>query len=527
MAGDKMTIITVDDTSDMPENVKQAHGKIGEIFEKHLQQKRDARDALHADFDKRIETLAERNKYAYTKIGNKVYEALKEKAAAQSQNDVVKEMQRKLKDFSDDKVKKALDALKGKDPDAAAQQEQYLNDKLDEVTGPVVDNVTDISSLTDKDSRSGVQKSVKFTGQHAVSDPIVHDYEAGYLASGLSKDNIIKDCQTYCEEQGLKLEQVEKESGVTELQITDLKDPDNRHHVGTLYENEKRFEKIQAEQLKNGVVPELYAHRRSGKQYVKDRNDVLVRRYVYRALNDHDLDKSKTGKEAVQIKLDGRDIPDGHPNKQGTVQKWSDQAAALNEMEKNPAIPQDAKDKKLIEEIQNHQSKKEAQKGSPLISHTSTERPIFGSSATKFAGPNGVAKIDLAYIPKESLIDTHTDPARKWLYDMDEPPKPLPFDPKNPKLHVNNMARDAFRTRELVTSVPIPNEAIVEYPVQPKAQPGKSTPAQPTVQPQSPPQQSALGQPKATASQGLQPKPPAQPLSHQKNQQPDPSLSRT
>jgi uncharacterized protein DUF4157 len=281
-------------------------------------------------------------------------------------------------------------------------------------------------------------------GRHLIADPIVQGYEQGYKDSAMTQVKLMNAVSSFIDNSGFILTKVTSKD-IVEISVTPKAFPESDDvHIATLYLNEKRFVKVREESIKNEVEKrEIFQHRGSKKEYVQDHFNRYVKRYVKRALNNYDNPGSRGD---IAINSDPR-------SKKKVDTPWKDIAAALP----------DKPEKDIVKEISSHQREKEKQGGSPFISLTTTDRPIFGSSAKNFEGEHGVATIDLAKIPKKRVFDTHTAESIKKIHDVDDPVPDMPYVQGDDRVARNSAARDSMRTREIVVSGDIPDEALVGF----------------------------------------------------------------
>jgi hypothetical protein len=298
-----------------------------------------------------------------------------------------------------------------------------------------------------------IDSMAKAVAYHELSDKLVQDYEAGYMTSAFRKEELFRLWRTFAKKSGYLLITDISEDEEIKLLVSERRSADGAAlHIGTVYENDKRFVKVGehtlADAMQKPEVREIFAHRESGAEYVQDAHNAFVKRYVSRALNKYDVTVDARGKADIHIGADPR-------TKAGTGSKWEEIAQEL--------ATGNNKDQNMLE-VFNHQRQKEAQGGSPFISFTTTEHDIFGSTGMNFEGEHGKARIDLAKIAKNRIIDTHTPEAFAAITGVKRPDPYMPFS-EDPQVGPNSAARDSMRTRELVVlgNMGIPPEAVEAY----------------------------------------------------------------
>ncbi len=284
-----------------------------------------------------------------------------------------------------------------------------------------------------------VEMITKEHARHHLSDPAVATYEKGYLASGMDLAKLQEAWGEAARARGLQL-RYDRRAGHTAIVAVVLGASSAPEQVvGRLYRDDQRFVPSDV------VAPRpVFVHLGTGEQYVQDARDLFVRRFVWRSLNAYDNPETDFG--TITIDVDAR-------RKKVTDERWADIAQAL------PSRQAELVD----EEIWKHQRQKELQGGSPFVSATTTKHPIFGSTAKFFEDPTGMAKIDLALIPQERVVDTHQPVAYKRITKHDTPDPEMPFQEGVPAWERNSAVRDAMRTRELVIIGSVPSAAVVGF----------------------------------------------------------------
>jgi len=446
--GDKMAMAYHD--SETPEIQKIREG-VERIFNVYKTNKKEARNALDEDVANKTEGLEERQNYLIDAIKMKFYESLAKLsdsgiaglAGSLTRQTITKEIDKRdviLVDMEiDDHVKLGL----------LDQAVKIVKDIEGHIKAEMAERVLNSKSANKKSWDSQLYGYAAPFGRHALADPIVQEYEKGYIDSGLNRKKIIADWVEFANSKGYSL-MVETESDIGIVNVYNSDDEAmTEHHVATVYFNDQRFEKIKNGSVTinsgpdAGEVREVFKHRGSGKEYVQDSSDMFVKRYVNRALNTYDNPDDKS--QGVSIGADPR-----HKFGDDTEDTWADIATQVPTMDESDQY----------QEIRNHQRQKEVQKGSPYVSFTTTDRPIFGSSAKFFEGERGAASVDLAKISKSKIFDTHTPEAMERIHGLKEPDPDMDFVEGNEDVERNSAARDAMRTRELVVAGGIPDEAI-------------------------------------------------------------------
>jgi hypothetical protein len=281
-------------------------------------------------------------------------------------------------------------------------------------------------------------------GRHDISDPIVQNYEKGMIETAMNWKKLVADWVRFCKSQDYGVDVI-TESNVGEVFVYPMENIEQEAKVATVYFDEERMVKSSTITINQGEndeeIRQIYKHRETGEEFVQDSFGAYVKRYAKRALNQYDNPLDGSG---VEIKADPR-------KKNGDGEQWSEIAKTIPEMD----------DEKVYEEIRNHQRKKEVQNGSPFISFTSSESPIFGSSAAPFLGDHGEATIDLAKISKSKIFDTQTKEALKKIHNIETPDPDMEFKEGDDLVERNAAARDAMRTAELLIAGDVPLDAMV------------------------------------------------------------------
>ncbi len=337
-------------------------------------------------------------------------------------------------------------------PDEVPAPNQALIERLDNTGQSIVAQVfadvksraqelTRLAALVAKAESVDTDKVKMYSQEHArhhLADPIVQSYEEGYMNSGLNMAAVYRDWSRLAKENGYYLWSLD-DGKKTELRLH-RKKGGQEFKVGTLYEGDERFVESSIVTLGTGEKREVFKHREKNREYVQDIENQFVKRYVKRALNEYD--NPSTG--GVDIKSDSR-------KKKDTNKTWKEIA------EEVPNLPRKERDR----EVWKHQREKELQGGSPFVSTTTTDHPIFGSTAKSFESEHGVAEIDLAKISKDRILDTHTPRAYKRITGVDKPDPKMPFKENDLGVEKNSAARDAMRTREVVVIGDVPLDAIM------------------------------------------------------------------
>jgi len=436
--GDKMAM-GYEDVSQLSVEVQQLSAGVATIYRQHKTTKKAQRNALDRDFTQKTDQLELRQEYLINAIQYAVYNMLTESNAAPGV------------DFSKDIDSKDTEMVNSELADIKkysllAQGRTIAAKILPLTTAEMAGRQAIGKSTKRKDWNSSIYVLSTSYGRHAIADPIVQGYEKGYMASAMNRKQLIKDWVTFAKASGYELE-VATDNDIGKVTVMKEDDEAEREfHIATIYFNDKRFERTPARDivLGNGgpqqETREVFRHRESGKEYVQDAQGLFVKRFVKRALNKYDNPDDGRG---VSIGADPR-------TKKGTQNTWANIATQV------PGMSAPEKDR----EIQNHQRAKEAQGGSPFVSFTTTDHPIFGSSAKLFESDKGVATVDLARISKAKIFDTHTLPATGRIHNIQKPVPEMPYRDGDDLFERNSAARDAMRTRELVVAGGIPDEAI-------------------------------------------------------------------
>lgn len=290
--------------------------------------------------------------------------------------------------------------------------------------------------------RVDVNKVEMITREHArhhLSDPAVVAYEKGYLASGMDLKRVKELWARAAIVHGFELRYVDRGDHTEILAAPTGAGSTKPTVVGQLYLDDQRFAPSPL-----AAPRQVFVHRETGEQYVQDARDLFVRRFVLRSLNTFDNTSAAFG--TITIDVDAR-------SKKLTDERWAEIAQAL------PARQATEVD----DEVWKHQRQKELQGGSPFVSATTTRHPIFGSTAKYFEDPTGMAKIDLAVIPKERVVDTHQPRAYTRITTLGAPDIDMPFQEGVLAWERNSAVRDAIRTREVVIIGSVPSGAVVEF----------------------------------------------------------------
>ncbi|WP_293112761.1 DUF4157 domain-containing protein [Moorena sp. SIO4G3] len=421
--GDKMAV-TYEDVSKMGEEIKKLRTEIENIYQKHKLQKKETRNKLDEDFLEETNIKAKQDYIIYA----------------------IKYLYYTKYDEDQKKAKKNKKDLEKLDKKYGFKENMFpiAEKNLDQVITAIQ---KDTRAKDPKEYPTVVNNYATQYGRHLVSDPIVQGYELKYKDSAMKRKNLITEWNQIALKHQYNL-YVVTSNNIGKIIVNPENDIDQEAHIATIYFNDQRFEKAL---MKDVVIKnhsggqetrEVYSHRESGREYVKDAFDVPVKRYVKRALNKYD---NPSEEEGIAIKADPR-------TKKDTKKLWK---------EIGEDIPSMSKEDKY-QEIRNHQRAKEAQGGSPFISFTTTDHPIFGSSAKLFEDKKtGVATVDLAKISKSRIFDTHTSKAMESIHSIPDPDPKMKFIENSDEVERNSAARDAMRTREVVVAGSIPEDAII------------------------------------------------------------------
>lgn len=262
---------------------------------------------------------------------------------------------------------------------------------------------------------------------HGKYDPIIESFEKGYHAQRASIEAIIKDIKASIPKDiGYY---ICKDASRVDFVVTGKHN--NEVLVATIHMGDARFKKKTPEKQDPAIV-DVYHHVQSGREYVKDVNNVFVRRYLVRNLSEDD--KVSVSKS------------------EGLKSRWlADKKVSLdpNKEDVNAAILKHLR---------------AAQGGSDFISLTSTRRMIFGSAGADFYVPKkGRIVVDAAQLETEQIYDVHTLPAIAKIIANKDLEFGVKFEEGNDEKNRNAAARDTVRTREVLVLRHVPKGAIVAH----------------------------------------------------------------
>lgn len=451
--GDKMAV-EYENVSQMDPKVREIRQGIENIYREHKAVKRRRRTELDEQFKQRTENLEERQTYMVKAIEMAFYKYHGRHIAHNLPEGMT----------IDEELEKRHEELVNIDLTDREKMGLLVNAKIiaeainPHIKADLQQRNTDLAGkgkpFNRKEWNGQLRLTVKPYARHAIADPIVQGYEQDYMDSGMNRKLLTREWAAYTEKRGYFL-WVTTDHDIGEVFVSKIDEQPGQEqdfHIATVYFNEKRFSKVEgaAVTLHEGTAREekreVFRHRGSGKEYVQDAFDMYVRRYVTRALNKYDNPDDPA--EGVRIEADPRKKKAANGTE---VDTWANIAARI------PAMTPE----EIYREIQAHQRAKEAQGGSPFVSFTTTEHPIFGSSSALFEGEKGKATMDLARLSKSRTFDTHTATAMGRIHGIQRPIPKLPFKESDDFFERNSAARDAMRTRELVVAGGIPDEAVV------------------------------------------------------------------
>jgi hypothetical protein len=414
--GDKMAMEYEDPTMLSP-SLKKLQTAIQNIYLAHKITKKYMRNKLDEDYVHSIERIRERTDYLF--------------AAVKIEGGKIAGVQ----------VSKSAGRAMGK-----SKLPEQIKGVLNAEATRVAQTMMSAFPLALRLDATAIHNASMFYSRHAIADPIVQGYEEGYKASAMNKERIIAMWKAVAEQSGYYLS-VNTHDDVGQVLVSVVPGTVVAR-LATIYFNDQRFVRKPLRDVTLGAntgrteTREVYEHRNSGKEYVQDANGVFIKRYLKRALNKYD----NPGKAEVgaRIEADPRTARDGRT--------WRDKGILLER--------RGAQEEKYSE-IRKHQRAKEAEGGSPFVSFTTTDHPIFGSSAKNFEGEHGVATVDMAKIRRGRVFDTHTTGAMHRIHQVADPNPSLPFKEEDEQVERNSAARDAMRTREVVVTGGIPDYAIM------------------------------------------------------------------
>jgi hypothetical protein len=190
--------------------------------------------------------------------------------------------------------------------------------------------------------------------------------------------------------------------------------------IAVIYTGDARF------RIKHTATADTRAisqHISNGREYVKDANNIFVKRYVYRNMASYD-DSWTSGQFSSR----------------------------------NGLIPLGADTNQVI--IKHLRAAQQGQ--SYFISFTTSKKRIFGSTGAEFYDPaNGQAIVDLAKVAQARIYDVHTAQAVTGIITPAELRWGMQFVEGDDDYERNAAARDTVRTRELLIEGLVPGAGIV------------------------------------------------------------------
>jgi hypothetical protein len=436
--GDKIAM-GYEDVSKMGEEIKGIRSEVEKIYTNYKATKKDKMNTLDKEFIQKTDKLEERQKYLINAIQFILYELV---MSGDGNSNFLEEYD----NLDIVMVNSELpDMMKY---DLLSQGRSIAFQLINNIENKMIQRPPD--KPKEKELKQIIHNVSRPYGRHAIADPIVQGYEKGYKETAMDRKVLITEWKEFANKKGYNLLVETKEKNIENITIAKrsetgiAKGSETGIHIATIYFDEQRFQKILDGDitLPDGEKRERFRHRESGVEYVQDAKDIFVKRYVKRALNKNDNPEDKS--RGVEINADPR-------KKKGGGTTWAQIAKLI------PNMDIEKRDKEIL----NHQRYKEQQGGSPFVSFTTTDRPIFGSSGKLFESDEGVATVDLAKISKSRIFDTHTTEAMARIHGKDPDPT-MPYAEGDERFEKNSAARDAMRTRELVVAGGIPDEAIVE-----------------------------------------------------------------
>lgn len=190
--------------------------------------------------------------------------------------------------------------------------------------------------------------------------------------------------------------------------------------IAVIYTGDARF---RIKHAANADTRAIYQHISNGREYVKDANNIFVKRYVYRNMASYD-----------------------------------DPWASGQFSSRNGMIPGGANTNQVI--IKHLRAAQQGQ--SYFISFTTSKKRIFGSTGSEFYEPaNGQAIVDLAKVDQARIYDVHTAQAVTGIITPSELRWGMQFVEGDDDYERNAAARDTVRTRELLIEERVPGTGIV------------------------------------------------------------------
>ncbi len=289
----------------------------------------------------------------------------------------------------------------------------------------------DISMLSNSKDKEAINSI-----RHKYGDVPIKNYEEEQKKSGIYKYEAYQAITTFISHYPIRwqlfVEGIEGYSGkgsiADEWKIlwVDEKNRTNKHLIMTIWFGSKRF--------MTKDISGIYIHRTNSREYVLDRHDIPIARYVIRNLSASD-----------------------DPLKNDPALKAQKQALASMSLTD------------LRKEVMAHvRSKESTEAGTCFLSFTHTKNKIYGSTAKEFYDPkNGDMIIDMSLISKDHRIDLHSDQAIAQIFEISYTRTGLDWNEhsKNTEKYDyyqrNAAARDTVRTREILVLNEVPCSAVV------------------------------------------------------------------
>lgn len=261
--------------------------------------------------------------------------------------------------------------------------------------------------------RNSQYRDANASVSHRRYDPVIEQFEQRYNSNRPNIDTI-KGCIKRALPDAILL------SDGNHIEISVMNSEYDSLPIAMIYTGDARF---RIKRRATGETRDVYEHIGNGREYVKDANNIFVKRYVYRNMADYDDPWTN----------------DGFRSRNGAVPN----GANINDV--------------IIRHL------RAAQQGqSYFISFTTSKKRIFGSTGTEFYDPvKGQVIIDLAKIAQEKIYDVHTAQAVTGIITANELRWGMQFVEGDDDYERNAAARDTVRTRELLIEAHVPAAAIV------------------------------------------------------------------
>ena len=203
----------------------------------------------------------------------------------------------------------------------------------------------------------------------------------------------------------------------------------NDYTIGTAYYGDQRF--VQERNALVGSGSAVYRHRGTGKEYVQDRFNSFVPRYIKRAIRYED---------AMAI-LQDEEMP--------TKMDYDEAIGGKEAADYGPEFHTDdelSHEEKVVGQIRGY---------GRFLSATTSDRLATSTSRGTYDSPFGSVEIDLARMPRSGYTEARSEDAMDWIFDIDDLGQ-LEFIPKHLKGEsaTAKAGRDAFRAREIVVDSP-------------------------------------------------------------------------